>query len=361
LLLVNPAMEEQEHALEARTALRAKRQQYRKTRELPAMTSDQVEISLRANLELPAEVRTALRYGALGIGLYRSEFLFLNRSPDLPTEEEHFKIYAQLADQVAPHPCVVRTLDLGGEKYFHEVLARHEANPVMGMRAIRFCLRRQDIFRAQLRGILRAAAHRSIRIMFPLVSGLQELREAKALLAESRAELIREGVAVPDSIPVGIMIEVPSAAMVADILAAEVDFFSIGTNDLIQYLLAIDRGNESVAYLYQPLHPAVLRMLNLVVQAAEKAGIPVSLCGEMASDPHYIPVLVGLGLRELSVNPATLPLIKNVIRQTSAREARSLALRLLGADTAQQVGAILQSEPGSIPVPEQTESGMMPE
>jgi phosphotransferase system enzyme I (PtsI) len=349
-VLVNPDRGEQEMALEVRTAYRDQEREYLKTRDLPAVTTDGVAVMLRANIELPGEVETSLRYGADGIGLYRSEFLFLNRSPALPDEEDHYQIYRTLADKVAPNPCVVRTLDLGGEKYFHEVLDRDEPNPVMGMRAIRLCLRRQDIFRTQLRGILRAAVRRPIHVMFPLISGVEEFREARRHLDEAREELRREGVPVPDELPVGIMIEVPSAGMVADLLAAEVDFFSIGTNDLIQYLLAIDRSNESVAYLYQPLHPAVLRMLKFVVDAARDADIGVSLCGEMASDPRYVPVLVGLGLRELSLNPTTLPMVKNAIRQTEAAAVTGLVGDLLAAGSVNEIGEILRASPHFAPL-----------
>ncbi|MFQ5669915.1 MAG: phosphoenolpyruvate--protein phosphotransferase [Acidobacteriota bacterium] len=348
-VLVNPDLAERETATEARTAYRERELEYLRTSDLPAVTTDGHTVKLRANIELAGEVDTAMQYGAAGIGLYRSEFLFLTRSPELPSEDDHFEIYRELADRVAPRPCIIRTLDLGGEKYFHEVLDRHESNPVLGMRAIRFCLQRLDIFRSQLRGIVRAAVGRSIQVMFPLISGVQELRQARQLLAETMDDLRREGREVPQELPVGIMVEVPSAAMVADLLAKEVDFFSIGTNDLIQYLLAIDRSNESVAYLYQPLHPAVLRMLKFVTETGHKAGISVSMCGEMASDPRFLPVLIGLGLRELSVNPTTLPAIRTAVRKTNAAAAQNLAERLLGAQTAEEVGKILRA--GSWPIP----------
>ncbi|TDI34524.1 MAG: phosphoenolpyruvate--protein phosphotransferase [Acidobacteria bacterium] len=346
-VLVAPDAGEKETAIRARTAWRQRAQDGLKTRDLPAVTTDGEVVILRSNIELPEEVETSLRYGAIGVGLYRSEFLFLKCSPNLPSEEDHYQVYAEMADRVAPHPCIVRTLDLGGEKYFHEVLDKEEANPVMGMRAIRLCLRRPDIFRTQLRGILRAAVGRSIQIMFPLISGVGELVRALEVLNKVRDELRQEGHAIPENIPIGIMIEVPSAAMVADLLASRVDFFSIGTNDLIQYLLAIDRGNESVAYLYEPHHPAVLRMLQRVILAARDAGISVSLCGEMASDPRYVPVLMGLGLRELSLNPVTIPAVKDAIRSTHAGEARTLTDRLLAASSADEVGRILAGEPGA--------------
>ncbi|MFQ5720643.1 MAG: phosphoenolpyruvate--protein phosphotransferase, partial [Acidobacteriota bacterium] len=344
-ILIDPSRGEQNQAAETRNDYAEQEASFSKDRDVPAVTTDGVPIVIRANIELPGEVRTATRFGAAGIGLYRSEFLFLRRSPMLPSEEDHYQVYSELAAEMAPEPCVIRTLDLGGEKYFHEVLDHDEPNPVRGMRAIRLCLRRRDIFTTQVRGALRAAAEYPIRIMFPLISGIEELREARAVIDGTAAELRAEGVPVPDELSIGIMIEVPSAAMVADLLAREVDFFSIGTNDLIQYLLAIDRSNESVAYLYQPMHPAVLRMLKFVVDAGTAAGIDVSLCGEMASDPELVPVLLGLGLREFSVNPLNIPVVKNAIRSTSAGAAEALAEQMLAAGTVDEVGEILRDRP----------------
>jgi phosphotransferase system enzyme I (PtsI) len=287
----------------------------------PAVTKDGVEITLRANIEFASEVDMAVRFGARGIGLYRSEFLFLSRSPSLPTEEEHYNTYMEIAEKVAPHPAVIRTLDLGGEKFFHEVLDSSESNPVLGLRAVRFCLKRQDIFRPQLRGLLRAAARANIRIMIPLITTTEEIWEVRKLLAAEAEHLKAEGATVRGDVPLGIMIEVPAAAVAADMLAREVDFFSIGTNDLIQYSLAVDRGNQTVSYLYQPHHPGVLRMVKFVVEAAAKRGIPVSVCGEMAAEPGTAGMLVSLGLRELSVQPRAIPMIREAISTVDTSEA----------------------------------------
>ena len=298
-------------------------------RELPAVTKDGVEITLRANVEFPQEVAAAVRYGARGIGLYRSEFLFLSRAPEFPSEEEHFRTYRDLADKVAPHPAVIRTLDLGGEKYFHEVLDRQETNPVLGLRAVRFCLTRPDIFRPQLRALLRSAAHADIRIMIPLVTTVAEVRQVKKILTEEAALLKAKGIDCRADVPVGIMVEVPAAAATADLLAKEAAFFSLGTNDLIQYALAVDRGNESVAYLYQPLHPAVLRMLRFVVQAGQAGGLTVSICGEMAADLSLTEMLVGLGLRELSVQPRAIAALRETIRRLDSARAEGVAATAL--------------------------------
>ncbi|MGZ5492216.1 MAG: phosphoenolpyruvate--protein phosphotransferase [Thermoanaerobaculia bacterium] len=306
-------------------------------REWPAVTRDGRMISMQANIELVEELKDAIKFGAEGIGLYRSEFLYLSKSPDLPTEEEHFNTYRQLAEATAPNWCVIRTFDLGGKKLAREVMGSKEDNPVLGLRALRLCMKHRDMFRTQLRALLRASAFGKMKIMFPLVSGVQELRQVKTLIREIRLELDVEGVAYNPDLQIGIMIEVPSAAVIADLLATESDFFSIGTNDLIQYSLAIDRSNENVSYLYEPLHPALLRLIKGVIDAGKKAGIPVSMCGEMASDPIYATVLLGLGLEIFSMNPSNIPAIKNVIRSLRYKDCRRIAEVALQKKTAQEI------------------------
>jgi phosphotransferase system enzyme I (PtsI) len=306
-------------------------------RESPAVTRDNVRVSLQANIELVEELDDAVKFGAEGIGLYRSEVLYISKSPLLPTEEEHFAIYRRLAEAVAPNWCVIRTFDLGGKKLAREVMGSKEDNPVLGLRALRLCMRHREMFKTQLRALLRASAFGRIKIMFPLVSGVQELRQVKTLVREIRAELDAENIAYNPDLQIGIMIEVPSAAIIADLLATEADFFAIGTNDLIQYSLAIDRSNENVSYLYEPLHPAILRLVKNVIDAGKRAGIPVSMCGEMASDPIYAIVLLGLGLEIFSMNPTNIATIKNVIRQVRYRECRRIAEAALQRKTAQEI------------------------
>jgi phosphotransferase system enzyme I (PtsI) len=343
-VIVNPGATERA-AFEALRSdyIRSEEQRLLSSREARAVTSDGCEVLLQANIELPDQVEAALRHGAQGIGLYRSEFLFLNRSPELPSEEDHYAVYRSLAERTAPHATTIRTLDLGGEKYFHEVLDEDENNPVLGMRAIRFCLMRRDIFKTQLRGFLRATRHGNLRLMFPLISGIEELRLAKDVLDEAKEELAREGVAFDPHVPVGIMIEVPSAATIADVLAHEADFFSIGTNDLIQYTLAIDRSNESVSYLYRPFHPAILRMIKFVVESAAAKGIPVSMCGEMAADPVAVPILLGLGLREFSMDAVSVPIVKAAVRSLALGESKAMVSEILTLPTAGDVEAYAAS------------------
>ncbi|OGB89061.1 MAG: phosphoenolpyruvate--protein phosphotransferase [candidate division NC10 bacterium RIFCSPLOWO2_12_FULL_66_18] len=310
---------------------------------LPAETQDGYRVRVTANIEFPEELPAVQAHGAEGVGLYRTEFLYLNR-PDLPGEEEHFAVYRAVAAEMHPRPTVIRTLDFGGDKLASAIQLAAEENPSLGLRAIRLCLHRPDIFRPQLRAILRASAFGALRIMYPMISGVAELRAANAILEDVKAELRRQGIAFDPAIQVGAMIETPSAAVTADLLAREVDFFSVGTNDLIQYSLAIDRINEQVAYLYEPLHPAVLRMLRGVVSAAHNEGIWISMCGEMASDPLHGLLLVGLGFDELSMTPGAIPLMKRIIRSVTYGQAAEVAQRLFGCATAQEVERLLLLE-----------------
>jgi len=303
----------------------------------PAITKDNHQINLQANIELVEELKDAVRFGAEGIGLYRSEFLYISKSPLLPNEEEHLQLYRALAEAIAPRECIIRTFDLGGKKLAREVIGVREDNPVLGLRGLRLCMKHRDMFRTQLRALLRASTHGNIKIMFPLVTGVQEIRQVKTLLREIKSELDGEGLEYNNNLKVGIMVEVPSAAVIANILAREVDFFAIGTNDLIQYSLAIDRANENVSYLYEPLHPALLRLIKNVIDAGKAAGIPVSMCGEMAADPIYAVVLLGLGLEIFSMNPSSIPIIKNIVRSVRYRDCRRIAEMALQKRTAQEI------------------------
>jgi phosphotransferase system enzyme I (PtsI) len=326
-----------------RLALEHRERELLATRELETVTSDGVRVHLMANIDLPEEIDEVRPFGAAGVGLYRSEFLYIEKSPHLPTEEEHLEIYRRLVEAAAPHPAIIRTYDLGGRKLAREVMATHEENPVLGLRGIRLTLARPDVFRTQLRGLFRASIYGDLWVMLPLVSTLDEVRRFRAFAAEICAELEQEGLPFRHDLRVGVMIEVPAAAMIADLLAREVDFFSIGTNDLIQYSLAVDRNNEHVADLYQPLHPAILRMLRFVIDSARAAGIEVSLCGEMAADERYAPLLIGLGLRRLSVSPRVVPTIKTKIREHSAADLSSLAEQCMAFRTAAEVQQHVES------------------
>ena len=336
-VILHPTAEALEDYRGRQRRLEAEKEQSLATRDLPATTADGTAVALMANIDLPEEIDEAVSFGAAGVGLYRSEFLYIERSPELPTEEEHIALYRRLAEAMAPHPVIIRTYDLGGRKLAREMMDTREANPVLGLRGIRLTMARPEIFRTQLRALYRAGVHGEISMMLPLVSTLEEIRRFKEFAREIQAELAAEGLEYRRDLPLGVMIEVPSAALISDLLAPEVDFFSIGTNDLIQYSLAVDRNNDQVAGLYQPLHPGLLRMLGSIVGNARAHGIQVGICGEMASDPRLAPILLGLGLRRLSMSPRQVPAVKAAVRSVSIEEVESLTTECLGLSTAAEI------------------------
>ncbi len=313
-----------------------------KLRNLPAQTSDGRRIILAANIEFHHEIPSVLSHGAEGIGLYRTEYFYMSRT-DLPTEEEQYQAYRQVAETIAPHPVIVRTLDLGGDKFLSSLDVPREMNPFLGWRAIRFCLTRVDIFKVQLRAILRASAHGKVKIMYPMISNVQELRKANEILEECRKELTHENLPFDSQMEVGAMIEIPSAALTSDILAREVNFFSIGSNDLIQYALAVDRVNEKIAYLYEPTHPAILKLIKQVVESGHAQGRWVGCCGEMVGDTAIAVLLVGLEIDEISMSPFVLPKVKKAIRSVSFKQAREIAQEALQFSTGLEVRQFLVS------------------
>ena len=338
LVILNPS----EATLFRYGQIRAKKQTF-ETRLLdanhqPAVTLDGAEIALLANIEQPGETALVKEYRAQGVGLYRTEFLFLGATR-IPTEEEQFQAYRAVAEQLAPQPVVIRTLDLGGDKPMkgHEALFPLEDNPFLGFRAIRWCLENAEIFKAQLRAILRASAHGKVRLMYPMISGSEELARANAVLGECMTELKERGQAFDENLAVGAMIEIPSAAVTADLLARDCAFFSIGTNDLIQYLLAIDRVNDRIAHLYEPAHPAVIRTLKHIVDEAHKQKIPVGVCGEMAGDPVFVPLLIGLGVDSLSMTPPLIPAVRYLVRAMTLADARQLAAEALTMSSPREI------------------------
>ena len=308
----------------------------RDTLDKPAVTLDGVRLTLSANIEQPEDVENVRTSGAEGVGLFRTEYLFLN-CETLPTEDQQFHAYRAVAKALHPAPVIIRTLDLGGDKFMAHMNVPKEMNPFLGYRAIRFCLQEKDVFRAQLRAILRASAEGNIKLMYPMISCLDELLQANALLDECREELRREGVGFHEKMEVGAMIEIPSAAVTADALARRVQFFSIGTNDLIQYTLAVDRLNEKIAHLYEPTNPSVLRLIKMTADAAHAAGIWVGVCGEMAGDPLMIPLLLGLGMDELSIAPQAVPQIKYLIRRVKMSEAKEIAAAALRSESSKEI------------------------
>ena len=336
VVIINPDEETLKHYRQKEVEIKVFEKKLEELKDLPAETRDGHRVELAANLEIPEEIPSLLARGAAGIGLYRTEFFYFNRA-DLPTEEEHYQAYKSVAEQMSPHSVIIRTLDLGGDKFASQLEIPQEMNPFMGWRAIRFCLERPDIFKVQLRAILRASAHGNLKIMYPMISSVGELRRANRMLEEVREELRKKEVPFDEDMEVGAMVETPSAAITADILAREVKFFSIGTNDLIQYSLAVDRINEKIAYLYEPTHPAVLRLIKCIIEAGHRQGIWVGICGEMAAEPTLALILLGMGVDEFSMSAVALPEIKKMIRSVTLKEARKLVKRVLSLSTAQEI------------------------
>ena len=315
----------------------------KKFKDLPCISLDGRRLELSANIEMPEETASVISHGADGIGLYRTEFLYMNRM-DLPSEEEQYQAYKRVVKEMAPKPVIIRTFDLGGDKFLSHLEMPREMNPFLGWRAIRFCLARPEIFKVQLRAIARASAHGKVRMMYPMISGLGELKEANRLLEEVKGELRSKKAPFDENLEVGAMIEIPSAAITCDILAPEVNFFSIGTNDLIQYALAVDRINEKIAYLYEPAHPAVLRLIKNVIDTGHAKHIWVGMCGEMSGDPVMTPILLGLGIDEISTSPLMLPEIKKIIRSMTFEESKKIVQHALELPTGQEVIKYLKTK-----------------
>ena len=312
-----------------------------KIKQKPAITRDGVKITLLGNIEFPGEAEMVLQKGGEGIGLYRTEFLYLNR-PSEPTEEDHYQAYAETVSVFKHRPVIIRTVDLGADKYTQSKRFAPEPNPFLGLRSIRFCLQNLTMFKTQLRAILRVSVLGEVKIMFPLITNIQESMQAKMILRDVMEDLDEESIAYNKDIQIGIMIETPSAALMASTLARDVNFFSIGTNDLIQYTLAVDRGNELVSTLYSSTDPAVLRLIRTVIQDAHKAQIDLSVCGEMASDPEYIMLLLGMGVRTLSLAPPMIPEIKQIIRSVTIEDCNNVVRKILGMNSDRQISNYLR-------------------
>ncbi len=341
-VVINPMEEISKAFLERKRRIKFLEREIIKYASLPAETLDGVRIRLQANIEMVEEMASLKMYGAEGVGLYRTEVLYLNRK-ELPTEEEQFEVYRHLAEAIQPASATIRTIDVGGDKLLPNYPKGNETNPAMGLRAIRFSLRETEIFKTQLRAILRASAFGRLRILIPMISGVEEIRRVKSILQEVKKGLSRMNTPFDPEIQIGVMIEVPSASITADILSKEVDFFSIGTNDLIQYALAIDRVNEHVSYLYEPLHPAILRIIRNVVQTAHQAEIPVAICGEMASEPAHALILLGMGLDELSMTPASIPKTKRVLRMARFEDAVVMVERIFRLQTSSEIESYVRT------------------
>ncbi|MCJ8499514.1 phosphoenolpyruvate--protein phosphotransferase [Desulfatitalea alkaliphila] len=346
VVVVNPSEETLAQAETRKIEFENRRAFYARSGHLPAKTRDGIELTVMGNIEMPEEVVAVKDRGGDGIGLYRTEFQYLARQ-DFPSEDELYEHYKDVLDVMPGQPVTIRTLDINGDK----AMAHNsdiEENPVLGLRAIRYCLKKPEVFITQLRAILRAAQHGQVRILVPMISKIEEVQQTRRLLEKAAESLKKEGFRHQRRVPLGIMIEVPSAAIMADALAREVDFFSIGTNDLIQYTMAIDRGNRHVAYLYSPLHPAVLRLLKHVTEAGARHNVPVFMCGEMAGESIYVPILLGLGIKELSVNAQAIPLIKSAVRAVDVEQARQFVDRLLQQTTIAQIEKLLETTYGDL-------------
>jgi phosphotransferase system enzyme I (PtsI) len=341
VIIVNPDQETLDSYHIEEEKLKGAAERFFSLKDLPAVTIDGVKVEINANIEFPDEVPAVKLHGGEGIGLYRTEFFYMNRK-DSPTEDEHYRAYKYVVEEMNPYPVIVRTLDLGGDKFLSQFQIPHEMQPFLGWRAIRFCLARPEIFKLQLRAILRASAHGNLKLMYPMISGIDEFRQANKLLDEAKEELRIKKMPFDEDIQVGAMIEVPSAAMTADILAKEADFFSIGSNDLIQYSLAVDRANEKVAYLYEPSHPAILRLIKNIIDSAHKADINVGMCGEMAGEPSFALILLGLGLDEFSMPPQVIPELKYLIRSITLNQVKEIAEGALKLSTGKEVAEYAQ-------------------
>jgi phosphotransferase system enzyme I (PtsI) len=343
ILILSPDQETLKEYESKRKNILDKKKRLLELKTLPSETLDHRKIQLQANIELPEDVDSALNYGAEGIGVYRTEYLYLTEST-FPSEEEQYRAYRKVLEKMSPNPVVIRTYDLGGDKFRHDLGESYEANPFLGWRAIRACLDLPLIFKNQLKAMLRASGFGNLKIMFPMISGVEELKRAKKILNEVKEELKSQKIAFDENVEVGIMMEIPSACLVADSLAQECDFFSIGTNDLIQYSLAVDRGNARVANLYETYHPAILKLIKQTIDSAHKNKIWVGLCGEMAADPFATVLLIGMGVDELSTSPMAIPQIKKIISSISYKEAKELADKVLGLTKIEQIKKALMED-----------------
>jgi phosphotransferase system enzyme I (PtsI) len=347
VVVLNPSDQTLIDAEARRADYETRRAEVARRGSLPAQTKDGQKVVVMGNIEMPEEVVAVLDKGGEGIGLYRTEFQYLSRA-DFPGEEALFENYMSVIEVMAHRPVTIRTLDINGDKAMAYNKDQDEDNPVLGLRAIRYCLQKPEVFTTQLRAILRAAACGHVRLLIPMISTMEEVRETKRMISQAASALKKEGIPHKQDIDIGIMMEVPSAALNADALAREVNFFSIGTNDLIQYTMAIDRGNRNVAHLYSPLQPAVLRLLKQIADAGRRHNIPVYICGEMAGEPLFVPILLGMGLTELSTNPQDIPMVKNAVRAIDVRESQNFVDRILSLTSAEEIEQLLQSTYGDL-------------